>query len=77
MFSVTIALFFLLLISEYVQKANELVRKQQKPAQSQYGILEASMIKFHFDNILLVEAMLTDSLAARKISKKKRVQNIG
>ena len=53
MFSVTIALFFLLLISEYVQKANELVRKQQKPAQSQYGILEASMIKFHFDNILL------------------------
>ena len=53
MFSVTIALFFLLLISECVQKANELVRKQQKPAQSQYGILEASMIKFHFDNILL------------------------
>ena len=53
MFSVTIALFFLLLISEYVQKANELIRKQQKPAQSQYGILEAYMIKFHFDNILL------------------------
>ena len=27
------------------KKANELIRKQQRPAQSQYGILEAFMIR--------------------------------
>ena len=35
-----------MLIREYVQKANELIRKQQRPTQSQDGMLEAFMINF-------------------------------
>ena len=35
-----------MLISEYAQKANELIPKQQGPTQSQDGMLEAFIINF-------------------------------
>ena len=40
------------------KKANELIHKQQRPAQSQYGILEAFMINF----ILMIFCYLNECL---------------
>ena len=47
MFGVTIVLFFFCcwLVNMY-KKANELIRKQQRPTQSMHGMLEVFMINF-------------------------------
>ena len=45
MFVVSIVLFCSIAISDMCKKANELIRKQQRPVQSHYGILEAYMLQ--------------------------------
>ena len=52
-------------------KANELICKQQRPAQSQYGMLEVFMINFLLVIFYWFEAMLTDRLCRKSTSKKK------
>ena len=66
--------FLLLLICEYVQQSkwvdteatntypNELIRKQQTPVQSQYGILEAYMIHFIWIIFCWLKWMLKQTL---------------
>ena len=51
------------------KKANELIRKQQRPAQNQYGMLEAFMIKFILMIFCRLETMLTDRLCRTSTSK--------
>ena len=47
MFGVTIVLsFFCCWLVNMYKKANELIRKQQRPTQSQHGMLEVFMINF-------------------------------
>ena len=53
------------------KKANELIRKQQRPRQSHYGMLEAFMINFILMIFCWLEAMLTDRIRRESISKKK------
>ena len=43
--------------------ANKLIHKQQRPDQSQYGMLEAFMTNFILKIICRIEAMLTDTAA--------------
>ena len=54
-------------------KANELIRKQQKPAQSHYGMVEGFMINFILMIFCWLEAMLTNRLH-RKSTIKKTIQ---
>ena len=59
-----------------MEKASELIHKQQEPAQSQYGILEA--YKLHFDGIMLLEAcLLTKSISKKKIRRKAWYRILG
>ena len=65
-----------------MQKANELIRKKQGPAQSWYGMLEAFMIKFILMIFCWLEAILTDRLCRKSTSREKNpnkslVQDIG
>ena len=56
----------------YKQQICRLIHKQQRPAQSQCGILEAFMIDFILMIFYWLEGMLTDRLQrkfTRKISK--------
>ena len=55
------------------KKANELIHKQQKPAQSEYGMLESCMINSILMIFCWLEAMLTDRLH-RKFTSKKKIQ---
>ena len=55
----------------YVQKANESVRKQQRPAQNQYWMLKTFMINFILIIFWWLEAMLTNRLHRKSTSKKK------
>ena len=60
------------------KKTNELIRNQQRPAQSQYGILESFMINSILMILYSLEAMLTGRLRRISTSKKKihRYRNI-
>ena len=53
------------------RKANEFIRKQQRPAQSQYKMLGAYMINFILMIFCWLDAMLTDRLHIKSTSKKK------
>ena len=48
-----------------------MIGKQQTPAQSQYGILEAFMINFILMAFCWLEAMLTNRLCRKSTSRKK------
>ena len=62
-----------MLIIEYMQKSNELLRKQQRPTQRQDGMLEAFKINFILMIFCWLEAMLTDRLC-RKTTRKKKIK---
>ena len=49
-------------------KANELISKQQRPGQSQYGMLETFMINCILIIFWWLEAMLTDRLSGKEIT---------
>ena len=53
------------------KKANELIRKQQRPAQSQYGMLETFMIKLILIVFFWLQAMLTDRLCGNLLARIK------
>ena len=53
------------------KKPNELIHKQQRPAQSQYGLLEAFMINFILIILFWLETMLTDRIRRKSTSNKK------
>ena len=56
------------------KKANEFIRKQQGPAQSQYEILEEYMINFILMIFCWLDAMLTDRLSRKSTSQKSSWQ---
>ena len=56
------------------KKANEFIRNQQGPAQSQYEILEEYMINFILMIFCWLDAMLTDRLSRKSTSKKSSSQ---
>ena len=52
-------------------QANEVIRKQQRPVQSQYGILEVYMIQFILIIFCWLKAILIDRPCRKSTSKKK------
>ena len=56
------------------KKVNELIHKQQRPAQSQYGIWEAFMINFILMIFCWFEWMLTNRLCRKSTRKITKIQ---
>ena len=73
MFDVTIVLFFFYYsLMNMCKKVNDLIHKQQRPAQSQYGILEAFTINFILMIFCWLEGMPTDRLRRKSTSKTRK-----
>ena len=76
MFVVSIVLFFSIAISDMCKKANELIRKQQRPVQSHYGILEAYMLQLILIIFCWLKAILIDRLHRKSSSMKTSNGNL-